>query len=42
MPIPAPCADNDGLDDINAATVQVVNLVVNNRSKIKLDEGQVG
>jgi biopolymer transport protein ExbB/TolQ len=30
------------LDDINAATVQVVNLVVNNRSKIKLDESQVG
>jgi biopolymer transport protein ExbB len=28
------------LDDINAATVQVVNLVVNNRSKIHLDEGQ--
>ncbi|MDD9936955.1 MAG: MotA/TolQ/ExbB proton channel family protein [Myxococcales bacterium] len=26
------------LDDINAATVQVVNLVVNNRSKIQLDE----
>lgn len=25
------------LDDINAATVQVVNLVVNNRSKIQLD-----
>ena len=25
------------LDDINAATVQVVNLVVNNRSKINLD-----
>jgi biopolymer transport protein ExbB/TolQ len=28
------------LDDINAATVQVVNLVVNNRSKIHLDESQ--
>ena len=26
------------LDDINSATVQVVNLVINNRSKIKLDE----
>jgi biopolymer transport protein ExbB len=26
------------LDDINAATVQVVNLVVNNRAKINLDE----
>jgi biopolymer transport protein ExbB/TolQ len=25
------------LDDINAATVQVVNLVINNRSKIQLD-----
>ena len=25
------------LDDINAATVQVVNLVVNNRAKINLD-----
>lgn len=29
------------IDDINAATVQVVNLVVNNRSKINLDESQV-
>jgi biopolymer transport protein ExbB/TolQ len=28
------------LDDINAATVQVVNLVTNNRSKIHLDESQ--
>ena len=28
------------LDDINAATVQVVNLVINNRSKIHLDESQ--
>lgn len=28
------------LDDINAATVQVVNLVVNNRSKIHLDDSQ--
>ena len=26
------------LDDINSATVQVVNLVINNRSKIQLDE----
>jgi len=26
------------LDDINAATVQVVNLVVNNRSRIQLDD----
>ena len=26
------------IDDINAATVQVVNLVVNNRSRIQLDE----
>jgi biopolymer transport protein ExbB/TolQ len=29
------------LDDINAATVQVVNLVVNNRSRIQLDDTQV-
>jgi len=29
------------LDDINAATVQVVNLVINNRSKVQLDEGQL-
>src|SRR5215510_10688120 len=28
------------IDDINAATVQVVNLVVNNRSRIQLDESQ--
>jgi biopolymer transport protein ExbB/TolQ len=28
------------LDDINAATVQVVNLVVNNRSRIQLDDSQ--
>ena len=27
------------LDDINSATVQVMNLVVNNRSKINLGEG---
>ena len=28
------------IDDINAATVQVVNLVVNNRSRVQLDESQ--
>ena len=28
------------LDDVNAATVQVVNLVINNRSKIHLDDSQ--
>jgi biopolymer transport protein ExbB/TolQ len=28
------------IDDINAATVQVVNLVVNNRSRIQLDDSQ--
>ena len=28
------------LDDINAATVQVVNLVVTNRSRIQLDDSQ--
>jgi biopolymer transport protein ExbB/TolQ len=28
------------IDDINSATVQVVNLVVNNRSKINLDDSQ--
>jgi biopolymer transport protein ExbB/TolQ len=28
------------IEDINAASVQVLNLVVNNRSKIHLDESQ--
>ena len=28
------------IDDINAATVQVVNLVVNNRSRVQLDDSQ--